>query len=152
MKKESYKIIIAILTTAIVVGAGVFIWNNPSENTGIIEGRLSYPSDHIPKDMEICAENTKTGNQYCTSNNIYDGKYNPNEHMLGAGYKLQVPIGDYQVYAYLPDSPDWKAYYSDYVVCTESGLYENCNSHDPIAISVLSDQVITDINPGDWYK
>ncbi len=148
MKKENYKIIIAILVTAIAVGFGVFIWTNPQENSGFIAGSLSYPSEGIPTEMQVCAKNIDTEKEYCTNNRIYD----TNEYTYGVGYKMEVPTGDYQVYSYLPDSPDWKAYYSNYVVCIDSGLYENCNSHDIITISVLSNQVTPNIDPGDWYK
>ncbi|MFH1533473.1 MAG: hypothetical protein ABID64_00905 [Nitrospirota bacterium] len=148
MKKENYKIIIAILVTAIIVGVSVFIWSNSQKNTGFIEGALSYPSDYIPKDMQVCAENTETKKEYCTNNQIH----NTDEYTYGLGYKMEVPTGDYQVYAYLPESPEWKAYYSNYVVCIDSGLYENCNSHDIVTISVLNNQVTSNINPGDWYK
>lgn len=151
MTKDNYKIIIAILVIIIAVGIGGFIWES-TKKTGIIEGSLSYPSDYIPKELKTCAKNQTTNKEYCTQNRIYDKKYNPNESTVGAGYKIEVPTGDYQVYSFLPDSPDWKAYYSNYVVCIDSGLYENCNSHDAITVNVLTNQVISNINPGDWYN
>jgi len=148
MKKENYKVIIAILVTAIVTGIGVFIWSNSLENIGFIEGSLSYPSDYIPPDMRVCAKNINSEKQYCTNNSIYDA----NKYTYGTGYKIEVPTGDYQVYAYLPKSPDWKAYYSNYVVCIDSGLYEDCNSHDTITVRVFSNELTSKVDPGDWYK
>lgn len=150
MTKNNYKLIIAIPVIAMVIGIGIFIWGN-TEKTGIIEGSLSYPSDYIPKELKTCAKNQKTQKEYCTNARIYDKKYNPSEYTTGSGYKIEVPTGEYRVYSFLPDSKDWKAYYSNYVVCIDSGLHKNCNSHDPITVNVLTNQVISNINPGDWY-
>ena len=163
MKKENYKIIIAILVTIIIVGGGMYIWQKYSEKTvqpepaqketptGMIEGPLSYPSEEIPQDLKICAQNQETMEEFCTQNHIYDNKYRPSEYTVGVGYKLEVPVGDYQVYAFVPQAPDWQAYYSNYVICANSGLYENCVLHDPITITVFKNQTTPNIEPGDWY-
>ena len=65
---------------------------------GVIEGSLSYPSDFIPPDMTICAENLATKKIYSTNKHVKAKKY-----QYQVGYKLSVPPGDYHVYAYLPD-------------------------------------------------
>ena len=95
---------------------------------GVIEGSLSYPSEFIPDDMTICAENLATKKLYCTHKHLKAKKY-----QYQVGYKLTVPPGDYHVYAYLPDparygasySKDYRAYYSEFVKC---GMSADCPS------------------------
>ena len=66
--------------------------------SGVIEGSLSYPSEFIPDDMTICAENLATKKIYSTNKHLKAKKY-----QYKVGYKLTVPPGDYHVYAQLPD-------------------------------------------------
>jgi len=121
-------------------------------NTGVIEGSLSYPSDFIPPDMTICAENLATKKIYSTRNHLKARKY-----QYKVGYKLAVPPGDYHVYAYLPDPakygasypPDYRAYYSEFVKC---GQTVDCKSHAPIVVKVKSGETVSGIDPQDWYK
>ena len=119
---------------------------------GVIEGSLSYPSEFIPPDMTICAENLATKKLSCTNKHLKAKKY-----QYKVGYKLEVPPGDYQVYAYLPDPArygasypkDYRAYYSEFVKC---GMSVDCPSHAPIAVRVKSGETISGIDPQDWYK
>ena len=111
--------------------------------SSIIEGSLGYPSDFIPSDMEVCAENAQTGKNYCTENHIKDEKYT-----YGKGYKVKVPPGDYFIYASLFSWENYKAYYSEFITC---GLSVECLSHKPILVSVKKGDIVTDINPMDWY-
>ena len=119
---------------------------------GVIEGSLSYPSEFIPPDMTICAENLATKKIYSTNKHLKAKKY-----QYKVGYKLEVPPGDYHVYAYLPDpakygasySKDYRAYYSEFVKC---GMTENCPSHAPVVVKVKSGETVSGIDPQDWYK
>ena len=119
---------------------------------GVIEGSLSYPSEFIPDDMTISAENLATQKIYSTNKHLKANKY-----QYKVGYKLTVPPGDYHVYACLPDpgkygagySKDYRAYYSEFVKC---GMTENCPSHAPILIRVKSGETVRGIDPMDWYK
>ena len=119
---------------------------------GVIEGSLSYPSEFIPDDMTICAENLSTRKIYCTNKHINARKYRYKE-----GYKLTVPPGAYHVYAQLPDparhgadySKDYRAYYSEFVKC---GMSVKCKSHAPIVVKVKSGETVRGIDPQDWYK
>jgi hypothetical protein len=85
---------------------------------GVIEGSLSYPSEFIPDDMTICAENQATKKIYCTNKHLKGKKYR-----YKVGYKLEAPAGHYHVYAQLPDparygagyAKDYRAYYSEFV-------------------------------------
>ena len=120
--------------------------------TGVIEGSLSYPSEFIPPDMTICAENLATKKIYSTNKHLKAKKY-----QYKVGYKLEVPPGDYHVYAYLPDpakygasySKDYRAYYSEFV---KYGMTENCPSHEPVVVKVKSGETVSGIDPQDWYK
>jgi hypothetical protein len=119
---------------------------------GVIEGSLSYPSEFIPDDMTISAENLATKKIYSTSRHLKARKY-----QYQVGYKLEVPPGDYHVFAYLPDpakygagySKDYRAYYSEFVKC---GMTGKCPSHAPITIKVRGGQTVSSIDPQDWYK
>lgn len=110
---------------------------------GTIEGSLSFPSEGIPKNLEVCAENQTTKEIYCTSKHLQNPKYT-----YGVGYTLNVPAGIYLVYA-LDPSGDYKAYYSEFVTC---GLSVNCPSHEPILVEVKAGETTSDVDPQDWYK
>ena len=134
----------------------LLLWPYPgadaAHQSGVIEGSLSYPSEFIPPDMTICAENLATKKIYSTHRHVKAKKY-----QYQVGYKLAVPPGDYHVYAYLPDparygasfSKDYQAYYSEFVKC---GMSIDCPSHAPIAVRVKSGETISGIDPQDWYK
>ncbi len=119
---------------------------------GVIEGSLSYPSDFIPPDLIICAENLATHKLYCTHKHLKAKKY-----QYQVGYKLTVPPGAYHVYAYLPDPAkygagfpkDYRAYYSEFVKC---GMSVDCKSHAPMVVTVTGDGTVSGINPMDWYR
>jgi len=120
--------------------------------TGVIEGSLSYPSEFIPDDMTICAENQATKKIYCTNKHLKARKYR-----YEVGYKLTVPPGDYHVYAQLPDPArygatypkDYRAYYSEFVKC---GMSVECQDHTPIVVQVKSGETAKGIDPQDWYN
>ena len=109
---------------------------------GKIHGKLSYPSEMIPEDMVICAENPESARSFCTGDRVMNGEEPTNE------YELEVPAGVYQVFAYLPANPSTRAYYSEFVTC---GLLATCPSHTPIEVTVKSGEVVNDVDPGDWY-
>lgn len=119
---------------------------------GVIEGSLSYPSEFIPPDMTICAENLTTQKRFCTNKHLKGRKYT-----YKVGYKLTLPPGDYHVYAFLPDPAkygatypkDYRAYYSEFVKC---GMNVNCKSRAPIVVKVKSGDILKGIDPMDWYK
>lgn len=119
---------------------------------GIIEGSLAYPSDFIPPDMTICAENIASKERLCTAQHLKGKQY---QH--GKGYRLRVPPGEYHVYAYLPDPGkygagyprDYRAYYSEFVKC---GMGAECRSHAPVKVRVKSGEHLKGIDPQDWYR
>jgi len=161
--KTNWKYLIIVLILAVIVGGGILIYlrdfkkemisisqfpeiRKPEKviRTGVIEGSLGYPSESIPEEMEVCAEDILTKKQYCTKKHIQDKKYT-----FGVGYKLEVPVGDYYVFAILPSWGNYKAYYSEFVTC---GLKIDCLSHEPIIVKVRANETIENINPIDWYR
>jgi hypothetical protein len=122
--------------------------NNSQEveyKEGTIEGSLSYPSEYIPEDMQICARaSVAAASAFCTSDHITDSRYT-----YGVGYKLTVPYGQYYVYAQPDDTSNYLAYYTEYVQC---GMTENCTSHDWVVVTVSeANPHVENIDPGDWY-
>lgn len=111
---------------------------------GTIEGSLSYPSEQIPTDMEVCAKNINSGQLYCTNNHLSGSQYT-----YGKGYQISVPAGEYEVYATTQTVPNYQAYYNEFVTC---GLMVGCNSLTPITVTVTAGQTTSDINPWDWYN
>jgi len=111
--------------------------------TGTIEGSLSYPSESIPEDMKVCAVNIMTSKETCTSKHLKSSQYTN-----GTGYKLEVPVGTYNVYASTSLMPNYKAYYSEAVTC---GLESACTSHKPLSVKVSVDKTTSKVDPADWY-
>jgi len=105
------------------------------DNPGKLTGSLSFPSDYIPKDLRVCAE-AADGKQFC------------NAQISSDSYVLEVPEGEYRVFAQTGEMPGVRAYYSEFVVC---GYYSWCPSHQPLKIAVEEGGVRTGVNPGDWY-
>ena len=106
--------------------------------SGRIEGALSYPSSYIPA-LRVCAKNIRNDSQHCTQT-----KKNQKQ------YKIQVPAGNYHVFATATIAGEKEtAYYSRAVTC---GLRYGCNDHSPISVTVKSGQVVKGINPQDWYN
>jgi len=171
MKKAIQILVIILLVILIIIGLGVILgWNSPyyerenqfmldeedptyeeidmdevleEPDLAVIEGSLGYPSEFIPP-LEICAESLDGPNEHCTYEHLEGAQYT-----YGEGYKIEVPAGEYQVYAKLlnPDD-DYKAYYSDFVTC---GLDIECPSHNPIAVTVEAGETVKNIDPIDWY-
>lgn len=110
-----------------------------------IEGSLSYPSDSIPQDMEVCAVDVNDAkNTICTKDHITDKKYT-----YGVGYKLELAPGAYNVYATTSFWQGYKAYYDEFVTC---GMKYSCQSHNALEVKVEAGKNLTDIDPIDWYK
>lgn len=116
---------------------------SPAPSSAIIQGSLSYPSEGIPEQMKICAQSLQTNDEFCTTNHLQSPQFT-----YGVGYQLTVSPGSYEVYAFLPEQPDYKAYYSEAVPC---GLSVDCTSHRPIPVQVAAGETVTKIDPQDWY-
>ncbi|HEV7260741.1 MAG TPA: Ivy family c-type lysozyme inhibitor [Bosea sp. (in: a-proteobacteria)] len=112
----------------------------PSGPNGSVEGELSYPSDYIPADMQICGEEIGTKRLTCTSRKI--------NQRNRTRYVLSLPPGEYHIFAQTKDAPGQRAYYSEFVTC---GLDAACKSHKPIAVALPPGMARKGINPQDWY-
>lgn len=114
---------------------------------GTIEGGLGFPSEGIPTDLVVCAENEQ-GEEVTCVEQIKDPKY-----LNGTGYKMELVPAQYKVYARFPEGSGgfdgYKAYYNEFVVC---GLSVECESHEPIVINLEAGQTVSEINPIDWYN
>lgn len=119
------------------LSAGVAEAQSPSATIG---GELSYPSDHIPQDLRICAISLATREGICTSRKTRRGRV--------TRYELKVPPGSYHVHATTAEWDGPPAYYSDFVTC---GLDVKCPSHKPITVTVKAGERRDGVHPGDWY-
>jgi LysM repeat protein len=106
-----------------------------SASTGLITGDLSYPSEHIPA-LTIIATRIDNGKNTYYSLQTADGQ---------SSYTLRVDPGVYQVVAY---AGDFAGGYTEYVAC---GLGINCGDHALLPVLVQAGDILSDINPGDWY-
>ena len=108
-----------------------------------ISGVLSYPSDYIPGDLEVCAyQISHPSFSYCTKEKI-----KISNNLI---YKIDLPFGEYYVFASTKDMPNYKAYYTEAVVC---GLGVHCKSHRKIKVVVDGKKLkLSNINPQDWYE
>jgi hypothetical protein len=106
-----------------------------SASTGLITGDLSFPSEQIPA-LTIIATRIDNGKNTYYSIQTADGQ---------SSYALRVDPGVYNVVAY---AGDFAGGYSEYVIC---GLGINCGDHDLLPVSVQAGDMLSDINPGDWY-
>lgn len=120
-----------------------FDFKNVNASIATIQGSLSFPSEHLPQDLEVCAESVSDKRLFCTNAHLVDKKF-----ATGVGYKLEIPAGSYTVYAHTPALPNYKAYYSKAVIC---GLTVACTTHTPLVVNVFGGQHLENINPGDWY-
>lgn len=110
---------------------------------GYIEGSMGFPSETIPIEVLVCAENIEDKKEYCTNERIDDAKYT-----YHIGYILEVPEGKYLVYEKLPPN-EYKAYYSEFVTC---GISVDCESHEPIVVEVKKGETTEKVDPQDWYN
>lgn len=112
------------------------------EENGFIKGALGYPSEYIPA-MKVYAQNLNTGITYSVATSINQLQY-----------QLEVPAGSYYVYAMVVDAEgtsfeNYRAYYSEFVTC---GMSVDCDSHDPLTVTVTAGESETNIDPIDWYN
>lgn len=102
-----------------------------------IRGELTFPSDYLPEDLQVCAREVASGDVFCQSQREGD-----------KGYSLEVPAGTYEVWAHTRDWPPVRAFYSEFIRC---GRTVECTDHTPIAIEVAAGEDLAGIDPGDWY-
>ena len=107
-----------------------------SEGTGSITGSLSYPSEFIPP-LRVFAFQVGTQSYFYVDTLKDQSTYQIDN----------LPPGNYQVVAYILGGT-LAAGYSQAVPC---GLSVDCTNHELIQVPVDSGQVVTGVDPGDWY-
>lgn len=138
-------IIVIILIVLALVGLYYFI-SQPEEKgqeqATFIQGSLGYPSEGIPEDMSVCAQDISSKERHCTDKQIQDEQF-----QYGKGYQITVPAGQYIVFAQV-DNYSSLGYYSEFVNC---GMKKGCQSHKPIIVEIEEGKQIKDIDPQDFY-
>lgn len=111
-------------------------------SSGVIKGIASYPSEKLPEDQEVCAEDiTDSKKTHC----IDVG------HEQKTSFELTVPVGEYYVYSKTAKLENYRAYYNEFVKC---GLSVDCpeSGHKQyISVKVGAGETVSGIEPGDWY-
>lgn len=108
----------------------------PAEGTGSITGALSYPSEYIPP-LRVFAFQVGSENYF-----YVDTAENQSSYQFD-----NLPTGYYQVVAYTLNGK-LAGGYTQAVPC---GLTVDCTDHSLIEVPVNSGQVVTGVDPGDWY-
>jgi len=107
-----------------------------ASGTGMIAGNLSYPSEWIPA-LRVVAFDANTM--------VAAATLDTQEH--DSFYTLTLPVGAYYVVTYTMDGM-LAGGYTQSVPC---GLTVACADHSLIAVQVLANMSLPNIDPGDWY-
>lgn len=119
---------------------------------GRISGAYVYPSERIPPDIEVCAEDFYT-QQFvgCTNSRI-----NSDQFITGIGYEMYLPAGNYAVYAKKADGE--RAYYNGYIATYRSFNKwldydtEACTElYRKMVVSVETSRETVNVDAGDWH-
>ncbi len=120
------------------VTRGKIVNEEQEQSTGAITGQGSYPSESLPNGYTVCARPQDGGEDICT------------DDFTGVDYSLELPVGDYTVYAIsMPIS--YVAYYNQ---CAITQLNEDCgqdNEMDNVVITVEEGSLHEGVNPSSWY-
>jgi hypothetical protein len=128
-----------VFIAAAITGLGGTLDTNEAK-VGAIEGQLMYPSCELPDDLQVCGEETSSGQKICTRPFVRED---------GIAYRLELPAGRYRVYSVSESArPGYRAYYSAFVTC---GLRVECVDHAPLAVQVGPGQLIAHVDPADWF-
>ncbi|MFZ1301166.1 MAG: hypothetical protein WAQ27_01125 [Candidatus Microsaccharimonas sp.] len=163
---SAHVVVIVVLIIAIIGALGFIFWQNfvqkdPVANTtqttestkdesdeavkdGTISGSLTYPSEAIPDDFVVYAQNLDTNKEYSTSEQLDGAQYT-----YGKGFSVKVPAGRYYVYGVLTSDPDKKAYYNQVIVC---GIKVECTDTTKVEVTVKADEDTSGVTVGDWWS
>lgn len=108
----------------------------PAEGKGSITGSLSYPSEFIPP-LRVFAFQAGSENYF-----FVDTAENQTSYQIE-----NLPAGYYTVVAYIMNGR-LAGGYTQAVPC---GLTVDCTNHELLEVPVNRGQVVTGIDPGDWY-
>ena len=103
---------------------------------GKISGTLAFPDSLMEfPELEACAESMSGKLQGCVSG------------YPSSDYTLELPPGDYHLFARRKSDPEPRAYFTDYIRC---GSLDTCVSHAKIAVTVSDGAEKRDVELGDW--
>jgi len=107
---------------------------------GTISGQLSYPASSIPP-LRV------------TAYRVDDGSASYTDTAAGQStYEIELPEGDYYIVAYSIGGGGFPSGLAGgYTKAVPCGLSVDCSDHTLIAVTVVANTTVTDINPGDWY-
>lgn len=95
--------------------------------TGTISGLINLENENSVENIIVCAQDKFTIKEFCTDELL--NTTNPNEFK----YMLEIPIGEYFIYAMAPPNPN-KAYYSKIQKCSDEN---NCENNQKIILEIV---------------
>ncbi len=118
---------------------------NPSEITGSISGKLSYPGESLPP-LRIVAFRVVNGAK--TKSYQYVEVFNQDTYLIndlkpGAYWVVAYPISEAKQI-----TPGLEGGYTKAVAC---GLSVTCTDHTLVEVPVKPGEITKNIDPGDWY-
>lgn len=106
--------------------------------SGVVKGAVTYPSEVLPADLEVCAHpEGRERPLVCTRNFVAD-----KGSASGVGYRLELPQGRYQVFARTSQLPNVRAY----ALTTRRN-----GSEVPLPVTVRSGEVTHGVDAAGWY-
>ena len=121
---------------ATMLNACISTVQSAPSTSGIVSGKICYPSDHLPA-MTLYFEST-TGSRLISYQT----------HQGQSSYAVELEPGIYHAYAWLPEDILGGGMYSAAVPC---GLDADCTDHSLIPVIVKPKQETRDVDICDWY-
>lgn len=124
------------------------IENGEKTGLGLIQGAILpfvTSQNGLRQYQMVCAELVDNSNkQYCVSVSAIQKKYS-----------LNLPEGDYYVFATVLNNPEYteKAYYTEFVVCSNSEENKTCSEklrENKVVVKVQADKTVENVDPVDW--
>lgn len=120
---------------------------------GKISGKLTYPGEGIPRDLVLCVKFLDVVNApvYCSNNSrtrLSSASISFKLNISGASYVVNLPSGNYLIYATTAAMSGVKAYYDEFIKC---GMSVNCTSKRPITVKVKPGASVGNIMVGDFW-
>lgn len=169
-------IIITVLITALIVGGGMYFFQNSTPAETKMDKKLIPSATPTPPTLTLNEINLTAAAENNTNGRIEGTFIYPSEGIpktmracaenvenaqitcsgtlketgLNNTFSFEVPAGKYRVYAEsgLEGQENYKAYYTEFVTC---GLLASCPSHEKIIVEVKVNETVSDIKPHDWY-
>jgi hypothetical protein len=108
--------------------------HTPTPTTGLVSGRICYPSDRIPA-MTLYFSQPETGR-------LIEQPIRENQ----ASYQVELEPGSYFVFAWVANF-QVGGMYTQAVLC---GMGDDCTDHNPVSITISAGHLLEDIDVCDW--